>query len=633
MECLLARATNESAMGKINTQAAFEAVLEFVTTELKKRIHAFLQRAEDSLQDQWQGIRVTNERLRAKSAAEWLSQHKGWVEKAMHERLIQSLTDQLPPKDLDFTELRVLGDEAVGVIMIRAKLINQLMETARYEVAALEMRLETLRQDGAKLNPKALGPGLIVDGFIGVLEALGANESVQTLMLESYGETGVRQLIDLYVDLNQLLINAGVMPRFQFVIKQEAYEKAQALTGRPETSFVESFESAELPQDSGWRPKLSGKHPPPEPSQDSSWRPMLTGNEAPSPLPAKREITTPELARVLEVKFSSMQEIVHQLSVQDWRPGKLREMLDMPPPVQLNKAQEQSIDHIEALFIDLLNDQRISMRIRSELNRLILPTITLRLAVPEEFTTSNNPARVFVRQLAVLGYRDEEAPLVDFNKIQIVVDRIVSEQGQDLGGFRSGAQVLYTLARKEVQRRLEARMSQRVPAESATPMVEQPATLPAAEPDVRELVLIELRELAAGMPLPEVAKQFTLRVLGPWMLAQLQKFGLESREWGEARSFADILFDVLRPAISEVDRSRKRALRRYALLEARDRMLAANLDEDVAQEMLGQLEHHLISMDSLVLGANATETDTGVRDKSLDFLNKLPMMDPPSATS
>jgi hypothetical protein len=613
MECLLARATNESAMGKISTQAAFEAVLEFVTTELKKRIHAFLQRAEDSLQDRWQGIRVTNERLRVKSAAEWLSQHKGWVEKSMHERLIQSLTDQLPPKDLDFTELRVLGDEAVGVIMIRAKLINQLMETARYEVAALEMRLETLRQDGAKLNPKALGPGLIVDGFIGVLEALGANESVQTLMLESYGETGIRQLIDLYTDLNQLLINVGVMPRFQFVIKQEAYEKAQAVAGRPETSFVESFESPEQPQDSGWRPKLSGDEPP--------------------QLLEKREITTPELARVLEAKFSNMQEIVHQLSVQDWRPGKLREMLDMPPPVQLNKAQQQSIDHIEALFIDLLNDQRISMRIRSELNRLILPTITLRLAVPEEFTTSNNPARVFVRQLAVLGYRDEEAPLADFNKIQIVVDRIVSEQGQDLGGFRSGAQVLYTLARKEVQRRLDARVSQPQPVVSATPQAEKPAEPRPAEPDVRELVLIELRELAAGMPLPEVAKQFTLLVLGPWMLAQLQKFGQESREWAEARSFADILFDVLRPAISEVDRSRKRALRRYALLEARDRMLAANLDEDVAQEMLGQLEHHLISMDSLVLGANATETDTGVRDKSLDFLNKLPMMDPPSATS
>lgn len=613
MDCLLARAMNESAMGKISTQAAFEAVLEFIATELKKRIHAFLLRAEASLQDRWQDTRVTNERLRIKSAAEWLTQHKGWVEKAMHERLIQSLTDQLPPKDMDFTELRVLGDEAVGIIMIRAKLINLLMETARYEVAALEMRLETLRQDGAKVNPKALGPGLIVDGFIGVLEALGANENVQTLMLESYGETGIRQLIDLYTDLNQLLINKGVMPRFQFVIKQEAYEKTQPVADRPETSFVESFESPGQPQDSSWRPKLSG--------------------DEPQPQPGKREITTPELARVLEAKFSNMQEIVHQLSAQDWRPGKLREMLDMPPPVQLNKAQQQSIDHIEALFIDLLNDQRISMRIRSELNRLILPTITLRLAVPEEFTTSNNPARVFVRQLAVLGYRDEEAPLADFSKIQIVVDRIVSEQGQDLGGFRSGAQVLYTLARNEVQRRLDARLSQRTPAERAVSREEEPAvaaqaTNPAAELDVRELVMIELRELAAGMPLPEVAKQFTLLVLGPWMLAQLQKFGIESREWAEARSFAVILFDVLRPAISEVDRSRKRALRRYALLEARDRMLAAELDEDLAQNMLGQLEHHLISMDSLVIGASAAEPDAASRDKSLDFLNKLPLAAP-----
>ncbi len=611
MDCLLVRATSESAMGNVDAKAAFDAVLEFVNDELKARVRAFLLRAEQTLQDRWQGVRVTNERLRIKSAAEWIAKHKVWVEKAMHERLILSLTDQLPPKDVNFTELRVLGDEAVGVIMVRAKLINQLMETARYEVAALEMRLETLRQDGAKVNPKALAPGLLVDGFIGVLEAMGADENVQTLLLESYGETGVRQLIELYTDLNQLLINVGVMPRFQFVIKQETYEKPQDSIKRPETTFVESFDPPGQQQDSGWKPKQSG-------------------NEDAAPI-EPREITTPELARVIESKFADIQQIVHELSLQDWRPGKLREMLEMPPPVQLNKVQQQSIDHIEALFIDLLNDQRISMRIRSELNRLILPTITLRLAVPEEFTTADNPARVFVRQLAVLGFRDEEEPLADFGKIQIVVDRIVSEQGQDLGGFRSGAQVLYTLARNEVRRRLEVRrqLESSRPQQAEETVTPEPDTLapqapPSSAEEAREMVLIELRELAAGMPIPEVVKQFTLQVLGPWMMLQLQKFGPECREWAEARSFADILFDVLRPAVNEVDRSRKRALRRYALLEARDRMISANMAEDAAQEMLRELEHYLISMDSQPSGPQAAKASPAAFDNSLDFLDKLP---------
>jgi hypothetical protein len=48
--------------------------------------------------------------------------------------------------------------------------------------------------------------------------------------------------------------------------------------------------------------------------------------------------------------------------------------------------------------------------------------------------------------------------------------------------------------------------------------------------------------------------------------------------------------------------------------------------------MLGQLEHHLISMDSLMIGANAAEPDASSHDKSLDFMNKLPLVSPVKGT-
>lgn len=542
-------------------QTALEAVLQYVATELRERIKAFLARSEADLHNRWQDIRVTDERNRVRTAAEWLSKHKAWVESAMYERLLQSLTDQLPPRDVDFTELKVLDDDAVGVIMVRAKLINQIMEQARYEIISLEMRLDALKQGGARLNPKALGPGIIADGFIGVLNEMATPQDVQALLLESYGEIGAKLLIELYQSLNQLLVSHGILPKFTFHDVRSTHQQ--------------------------------------------------------------REVTTTELARMLESKFNRMQESLNNLPMKDWKPGTLRHMMDLPPPVQLNTVQQQSVDHIEALYLDLLRDERISMRIRSELNRLILPTITLRLASPDQFTAPDNPARVFVRQLALLGFRDQEAPLADFGKIQIVVDRIVSEQGQELGGFRSGAQVLYTLARNEVDRRLAARDRVRKQASvaAARPVIVDSVSDMAADQNTRETVLVELREQAAGLQLPQIVKNFTLLLLGPWMMDQLSRFGPDSREWAETRAFADVFFDVLRPATGTDDRSRKRALRRYALMEARDRMQAAGLPLDQARVMLEELKQYLVSLDATPDRAPVPDSRDG--EHSLEFLENL----------
>lgn len=517
-----------------------ELLLAHINRELRSRTGEFLERAADGLCDSLAGLQDAARRNATLDAQRWLISNKDRLQQLLYERMSKALTAPLaasPP--VDHVELELLSEVELKLTLARARLVHKVMDQGKHEVAALRARFETLREAGVNIDPAALAPDQLADGFMSAIAALNGPAPVQERLMDVYGDRGVAALLEFYQGVNHLLAERDILPKFRIG------------DGKAGHVFRDTKPARQTP----------------------SLRERMGEAQAESPL-------------------------------SDWRPGQLRELLEQPAanagstataPV-LSPAQVQQIDHVEAFFLSIPRDARISDRVRNELNRVILTIMTI--PDPEKFSIPDHPVRAFVRQLTVLGYRDQESPLREFDMIQALVGRIVSEQGQDIDSFYSGAEALYTLARRAVKRLKDPR------AEPA-PESRQPALSSAVE--ARQQVLLELREHAAGTVLPLPAQEFVLRLLGPWMMVRYQRYGEQSQPGAEARAFASLFFDALRPAVDAKEQLRKRALRRQTLQHARARTERSRVPADDAIALLTWLEHHLAGMDKCLDAAPLRE--------------------------
>ncbi|HZP11055.1 MAG TPA: DUF1631 family protein, partial [Nevskiaceae bacterium] len=403
-------------MESITAHGTLESVLGYIREELRARSGRFLDRAERSLAQHWTQVLDLNERAAMQEAGRWLTTNKP----AIHARIYRQLIDALnarPATPPDQTSLRVLEAAELAITLARDQMVSKVMSQGRAELAALEARFELLAGDGAYANPKALWPGALADNFIVVLKSLNAPERVQRMLIDSYGDEGIRLLLEFYHGINALLIRSNV--------------------GR---SLSDPFATSDREIES-----------------------LRIGD---------RSVFA--LARAVRLVLGRLQQRMAGVDLTTWTPGTLRELIERQfaqSRSSLSRAQAQSIDHVESLLLDWLRDDRISGRVREEIRRLTLPILVGRLICGDEFAAPDNPIRVFLRQLAVIGYRDQEFPLSTYDSVRLIVDRIVAEQGGESASFRSAADALNTLSRQEVRRRLSVQAHDR-PAKPATEAAE-----------------------------------------------------------------------------------------------------------------------------------------------------------------
>lgn len=574
-----------------NAQSVLSTVWNHIGGELKTRVGAFLDRAEQSLYSDTSPRVGARHQPTSYAAARWLTTNRAALEAAMLQRLTESFFGRTQKKEVQFDELQLLDDDALGVVVVRASMVSQVMQQARGEVLLLEARLSALRDAGAAVNPKALNPGVVADGFLAVLNQMSVPKTVQVPLLEAYGLRGVEMLVEFYAGINELLIKFGVLPDLKNIVSIEH----AASPSRSQTTHARGAPGAAA---------AAGFAPPPG------------GMTVPSEL----------IPVLLDAKVTAMQQALANLPFSDWRPGTLRAQFELPPPFALTTEQQDAVDHLEAVFLDLLRDPRISSRFRTEMSSLILPLMMLRIKDADLLTDPDNPVRRFVRQLALLGFRDEEQPIGNFNDIRMVIARIVSERAQEVASFRSGADALHTIARNEVQRQIEARLQNRRPATAEVP-VEAPA---AVDDERRRLVreahqhvLSELRLLSTGLRLPPPVQQYVVRMLGPWMMIRYQRYGVESEPMRDARSFAMMFFRLLTPASGRADHDTKIALRKHALEEMEVRAARSNrLEPELRVAILNQIEKLFGDLDDEQKAGVRKEFGNGSADCT-DYLDGL----------
>lgn len=539
--------------------AALRALLLYVSTKAQTNAKSIVDQAEQSLINaSWRESESPDVRIKNHDAARWLSQNSQMIQAELNMRLMRDLTTVQQPKAVDFEELHMLEEGALDLIVERARIVNKVSERGGADVAHLEARLNTLQGTGFVFIAKALTPGHFADWFHNSLSEMKIPPEAFKHLIEVFSGLGVELMLDFYKGANRVLIQQGVLPDMKVA-----------------------------------NVKISHNHDP--------------------------RLASHALNRRLE----RLDDVMSHLPLADWRPGHLRESIERfdseaapfaalskaqgsepeaPEEEVLSEAQIQSVDHVEAIFRDLLSDDNISVRMREELHKLIVPIVAIRLSGdPDSFAPVNSPVRVFVRQLALLGRRDFEAPLQDFESIKSIVGRIVAEHGKEIASFRSATDALYTLTKMEMQHRMSETTSN---------------LLAKSTQDATTQVTIELNELAAGLKLPKAVQSYIIRLLGPWMIVRHVRYGAYSEQWEQARDSAASFFDALRPATTEKEHLRKRALRRLCIKIGREKTERSKLPKEEVQELVTKVEEYFNELDQMTF-------ETHKKSNAIQVVNNL----------
>ena len=135
-------------------------------------------------------------------------------------------------EDISLNKLSLIGDEDLGAWLAISDVTNKIEEKNRESLAALDERLSVAFGKHISHINNPYGPALFAESFQAVLEQYKFTESANVICYALLKEALVALSSGLYVKLNNILIDNGILPKLKF-----------RLLGRSESSSSEREES------------------------------------------------------------------------------------------------------------------------------------------------------------------------------------------------------------------------------------------------------------------------------------------------------------------------------------------------------------------------------------------------------
>ena len=186
---------------------------------------------------------------------------------------------------------------------------------------------------------------------------------------------------------------------------------------------------------------------------------------------------------------------------------------------QVNHVDEKTIEVIELLFNEILNDATLTSAVRTLILRLQIPTIKVAMLDQEFFKNSNHPARLFLNTLSFVGIGITEEDDEFLSRIEIIIDTLLNDFEQDSISFQQALDDLNKLFDKELSicQRKENHTQKRILQEHA-----------------KKIVLQELQQLAHGKVINKKSEPLILKLWPTQMYQQYVTHGKDSDQWNES---------------------------------------------------------------------------------------------------
>ncbi|VAW64052.1 hypothetical protein MNBD_GAMMA08-1048 [hydrothermal vent metagenome] len=493
------------------------------------------------------------------------------------------LEDELSLVDQDEME------EMVAVTAMHSKAMSLYGETVNH----LEARIEFLSLKSNHIfNKDALAPKNICDSFKDALIEIELSTNNKLVLYKLFDQEVILNLETLYLKLNQIFIDQGILPQIKSGVpleqktaarpqnKMQAPAQEQVQTQAPETdavytenptyntgqastfSYSAQTQFQAQPQGQGqYQAPTMGNHTNTNSSANTNAPQQLhqvvsqfingeltaSGPGIPASFTTKGNAPSASGTQYYDRRdvmhaLSNLQHnvaqsdaSVEQIDAADFKRALLADMGSRNGGAitkQVNLVDEKTIDFIEMLFDAITEDISISEAVTNLLLRLQIPVIKVAMLDKNFFPDGEHPCRTTLNLIAHLGRgltAREDALFLDLSK---VVESLLDDFDININSFDNAQQQLEKIELNEIQK-IAAK-------EKSTQKI-------VLQKHAREVVLTELQYHVINKELPKVAQKLILKLWSTLMFHRYIKFGKSSDNWCDAVSAVSKLIKLLQP--------------------------------------------------------------------------------------
>lgn len=512
---------------------------------------------------------------------------------AINENLLPSFTssfeDDSNEEELSLVDIDEM-EEMVAITTMHANALNLFGDEINY----LEARIEYLEIMAAPIfGHQALNPNRICEAFQTAIKPFELRAETKLILFKYFDEHVNLKLENMYQTINNMLIEAGVLPEVILSTKQDEEPVEQnGVVTRTATYYnpEDSVETNFIPRSQAEMNSIVGQF------MQGDISMMGDVLELPASFykdPTEQSASGKDFFARKDViqSLNKLQNKLLELGVQsdllnhsEIKDSLMQEMgIDENDPIAKEMAvlDERSIDFVGMMFDAITNDESISPVITDLLMQLQIPIIKVAVSDDALFSNDQHPARNVLDLIPQAGKGVTEKEDKIYSEIDDIVSTILNEYEIDTVCFDNAVDTLYDLIEKE---------------ERLAKTKEQQEQRTIIREHARGVVISELKNLTAQKSLPKNVQPLVLKNWSSLMFNRYIKHGKESYQWLESILLLKLLMKSLQP-IEKNSQWEFLNSNHSALIEAvNDELYETSQDKEDIESRMSLLNNTFLSM-------------------------------------
>ncbi len=457
-------------------------------------------------------------------------------------------------KDFSLDDLSLVKNDDLEEMVAIDGMINKANEQFAEPIQHLTLRIDHLVPIKVYQKNNPLGVDVICNAFNQAAKSLHIDVKAKLVLFKLFDNMVMTKLGGLFQSLNQLLIEANIMP---------SLKPGAVRTKRPAPAAADQYGaglSANMGAPEYQESKTEGMPVAGGTGYDDQTNQVLhtlrgllaSRGGAPVIRHPGEELATPDLVRILSL--AQQQNTYSQLPLTAGSAQlNIRELLQELLRGQDSKAQainqvdDDVINLVSMMFDFILDDRNLAAPMKALIGRLQIPMVKVAIADKSFFSKGGHPARRLLNEMAMaaLGWQEssEENQRKDnlFAKMESVVQTILSDFETDMSIFQNLLTDFRSFLDKD-KRRAQILEQRTIDAEDGKAKSER----------ARAQVDAVLNRLTFGHDLSSPAQKLLREAWGNVLFITALKQGIESADWqGAIRTAQQLVWSLTAPMTKE----------------------------------------------------------------------------------
>ncbi|MDP3846309.1 MAG: DUF1631 domain-containing protein [Pseudomonas sp.] len=510
---------------------------------------------------------------------------RGFLQKIFESFAVLNQYEIGKPPQLDavsFEGLSLVQEDDLEEAVALDGMISKVLGRDSVALGHLTARLNALVSKKIEDKTNPLGPRELCAGFLDACRSLGVEIKVKLIIFKLFEKYVLADLDQLYAEVNQLLITAGVLPELQSAPPRRTPGRTAATRGSREAGAeavmsgdAGSYSEEGMQEVFGVLQELLAQ---------------VRGSGMPArELPAGAvPISSNDLLRLLSHMQQRLPEQAGAVADENGLRDQLEQLLGRASAKSgkarvVGEVDEDVINLVSMLFEFILDDRTLPDSLKALIARLQIPMLKVAVLDKAFFSRGTHPARRLLNEIAsaAMGWsgQDDEQRGSLYQRIEQVVQRLLNDFVDDPAIF-SELLTEFTAFTGDERRRSDLLEQRTRDAEEGRAKSEM----------ARQQVEQALNQRLLGKTLPEVVVRLLQEAWSKVLMLACLKHGAESAEWQAALATMDDLVWSVEPHEDAQARMRLLELVPGLLKALREGMASAAVDPFVTGEYFAQLE-------------------------------------------